>query len=129
MIDLSSYRKMLKDKPVAVFGLGLSGLSTLKALVGAGIKVIAWDDREENQKKAQDMGADIQDLSVIDLSGYAALVLAPGVPYTFEPHAVILNAQKYDLEIIGDLEILHRNGLKVKLLALQEQTENRRQRR
>ena len=114
MVDLSSYAQNLNNKPVAVFGLGISGLSTIKALLAAGIKVTAWDDKEENQKKAEGLGADIEDLTKIDLSDYAFLLLAPGVPYTFEPHDVVTNAQKYDLEIIGDLELLHRahHGLK-----------------
>lgn len=118
MIDLSPYAQTKNGKPVAVFGLGLSGLSTVRALVAAGIKVTAWDDTQESRDKAQEMGADIVDLTSIDLSPYAALVLAPGVPYTFEPHAVVVNAQKYDLEIIGDIEVLRRNKIPCKTIGI-----------
>lgn len=118
MIDLSSYAKTLEGKPVAVFGLGLSGLSTVKALVTANISVTAWDDNEIGRAQAQKAGAKIEDLTAIDLSNYAALILSPGVPYTFEPHDVVLNAQKYDLEIIGDLEVLYRNGLNCKTIGI-----------
>lgn len=114
MIDLSRFAEKLTHKKIAVFGLGLSGLSAVKALRGAGIIVTSWDDKEENQNKARDLGAGIEDLTQADLSGFDYLVLAPGVPYTHEPHAVVLNAQKYDLPIIGDLEILHlsQHGIK-----------------
>ncbi len=118
MIDLSSYAETLNGKPVAVFGLGISGLSTVAALVAAGIKVTAWDDKEENRHKASELGAEIKDLTQIDLSNYTALILSPGVPYTFEPHDVVVNAQKYDLEIFGDLELLHRSNHKLKTIGI-----------
>ena len=110
MIDLSSYAESVNGKPVAVFGLGLSGLSTVSALHAVSVKVTAWDDKRENIEKASNLGAEIEDLTKIDLSNYAALILSPGVPYTFEPHDVVINAQKYDLDIFGDLELLYRNG-------------------
>ncbi len=118
MIDLSSYAKTLDNKAVAVFGLGLSGLSTVKALRVANIKAIAWDDNEESKNKAEALGADIKDLTKIDLSDFAALILSPGVPYTFEPHAVVENANRYNLEIIGDIEVLYRNGLPCKTIGI-----------
>ncbi|HPF78775.1 MAG TPA: UDP-N-acetylmuramoyl-L-alanine--D-glutamate ligase [Alphaproteobacteria bacterium] len=118
MIDLSAYAKTLNGKPIAVFGLGVSGLSVVKALVAADIAVTAWDDSEDGRDKAKDLGAAIDDLTKIDLSGYAALILAPGVPYSFEPHPVVLNAQKYGIEIIGDLELLHRSGHGIKTIGI-----------
>jgi UDP-N-acetylmuramoylalanine--D-glutamate ligase len=118
MIDLSPFAKTLDGKPVAIFGLGLSGLSTVKALRSADISVTAWDDNEEGRDKAKELGASIEDLTKIDLSGFACLVLSPGVPYTFEPHGVVVNAQKYNLEIIGDIEVLHRNGLPCKTIGI-----------
>ena len=118
MVDLSSYAKTLDGKPVAVFGLGLSGLAVVKALINANIAVTAWDDKEEARQKAQALGSDIQDITIADLSGYAALVLAPGVSYTFEPHPVVLNAQKAGVDIIGDLELLHCAGHALKTIGI-----------
>jgi UDP-N-acetylmuramoylalanine--D-glutamate ligase len=114
MVDVSSLKSELDGEPVAVFGLGISGLSTAKALIDGGIEVHAWDDKKENCQKAKELGAVITDLTQESLEPFAFLLLAPGVPYTFEPHKVVLNAQKYDTEIIGDLELLHRcrHGLK-----------------
>lgn len=118
MIDLSFYAQSLEKRSVAVFGLGGSGLATIKALINAGIDVTAWDDNQEICNKASALGAIIDDLTKIDLSGFDCLVLAPGIPYSFEPHAVVLNAQKYNLEIIGDLELLSRSGHKVRTIGI-----------
>jgi len=118
MIDLSSYAQTLDKKNVAVFGLGLSGLSTVQALIKAGLSVTAFDDKQENCDKARVLGAQIDGLTQADLSVFDFLVLAPGVPYTFEPHEVVTNAHKYDLEILGDLELLHRANHGVKTVGI-----------
>ena len=118
MIDLSSYAETLENKAVVVFGLGLSGLAVVKALTSANIEVTAWDDNQESCKKAKSIGATISDVSQDGLSGFDFLLLAPGVPYSFKPHAVVQNARKYNLEIIGDLELLHRSGHTVKTIGI-----------
>ena len=43
MIDL----RHLKGKRYAVMGLAKSGLATAKALMAAGVEVLAWDDDEK----------------------------------------------------------------------------------
>ena len=118
MIDLSNYAQSLEKKSVAVFGLGLSGLSSVRAMIQSGIAVTAWDDKEENQQKAKELGAVINDLSIMDLSNFDFLLLAPGVPYSYEPHPVVIKAQEYKLEIIGDLELLFRSGHQVKTIGI-----------
>ncbi|CAG0897583.1 unnamed protein product [Cyprideis torosa] len=52
------------------------------------------------------------------MSAFDFLVLAPGVPYNFQPHTVVLNAQKYNVEIIGDLELLSRSGHQIKTIGI-----------
>lgn len=118
MIDLSDFAQTLENKAVAVFGLGLSGLASVKALVNAGIAVTAWDDNKDNQNKAKELGAVIDDLTVMDLSKFDFLLLAPGVPYTYDPHPVVLKAQEFNLEIIGDLELLHRSNHGIKTIGI-----------
>ncbi|MEM7651192.1 MAG: UDP-N-acetylmuramoyl-L-alanine--D-glutamate ligase [Pseudomonadota bacterium] len=111
MIDCSKFVETLNDKPVAVFGLGLSGLSTIRALAKAGASVKAWDDNETVHKAANDAGADIVELNQKELEKCALLVLAPGVPLFYpKPHKVVKAARAANLEIICDLEILHRCG-------------------
>ena len=109
MIDVTPFVKSLNNRQVAIFGLGLSGLATLKALVQGGAKVIAWDDKQETRDAAEDAGATCLRLDTDILSGCACLILSPGVPLTHpEPHEVVKAANESNIEIIGDLEILHR---------------------
>ena len=108
MIDVSNFIKTLNGKFVAVFGLGLSGLSTVKAIKAAGANVIAWDDKEEPRKKAAALGADVKKLTGDNLALCKLLILSPGVPLHFpEPHDVVKAARASGIEIISDIEILH----------------------
>ena len=119
MIDLTPYVESLGGKPVAVFGLGLSCLSAIKALVKAGASVTAWDDNEESRAKGKKAGASIAPLHEQSLDGYGALVLAPGVPLTHpSPHPVVERAQEAGVEILSDIEILHRCGHGLKTVGI-----------
>ena len=102
MIPVTTFR----DKSVALFGLGGSGLATALALAAGGAHVAAWDDSEAVRAGAQARGIGIVDLASADWNDYAALVLAPGVPLTHpEPHWAVLKAQGAGLEVIGDIEL------------------------
>lgn len=106
MINVAHFAKSLEGKPVAVFGIGKSNLAVIKALVKADVKVVAGDDRDV--QAAIDAGAE-WGLLDSDFSQYACLVLAPGVPYSHpEPHDVVKKALAAGIEIICDIEILHR---------------------
>ena len=119
MIDLKPYAREIEGKPVAVLGLGLSGLSTIRALVAAGVKVMAWDDRQDARMAAEQAGAKVEDLAEIDLAGFANLILAPGIPLHFPaPHPVVLRARKAGVDVIGDIELLHRAGHGLKTIGI-----------
>lgn len=119
MIDLESYVQTLKYKKAAVFGLGLSGLSVVEALCAAGAKVVAWDENINQQKQAQELGAEIINLSSTFDEKFDFLVLSPGVPLTHpKPHDVVLKAQNCGVEIIGDVELLHRSNHKLKTIGI-----------
>lgn len=111
MIDIKPFVRDLGGKPVAVFGLGLSGLSAVQALSKAGAEVLAWDDKTESHDAARKAGAKVEKLTEKNLRKCTALILAPGVPLHYPaPHEVVLAARAAGIEIIGDLEILHRLG-------------------
>lgn len=115
MIDLSAYVQGLKNKKIGVFGLGLSGLSTVKALIKAGAIVYAWDDNTDQQNIARDLGAEIYDLTKTLDDSFDSLILSPGIPLTNPvPHAIVQKAQSVNVPIIGDIELLHhaKHGLK-----------------
>lgn len=99
----------MAGRKVAVFGLGGSGLATAEALRAGGAHVHVWDDGEAARAKAQAAGFSLRDPLVEPLSGFAALILAPGVPLTHPtPHPVVKAAQAADVEIIGDIELFCR---------------------
>jgi UDP-N-acetylmuramoylalanine--D-glutamate ligase len=99
----------LNGKRVALFGLGGSGLSTLRALIAGGAEVAAWDDSEAARARAVAAGFALEDLSKADWSSFSALVLAPGVPLTHpKPHWTAERAHAAKVEIIGDIELFVR---------------------
>ncbi|MCD1634921.1 UDP-N-acetylmuramoyl-L-alanine--D-glutamate ligase [Martelella mediterranea] len=105
MIAVSQF----SGKKVALFGLGGSGMATALALIAGGAQVTAFDDNAESCRIAAEKGIPIADLRHMDWSGFAALVLAPGVPLTHpKPHWVVELARTADTEIIGDVELLAR---------------------
>lgn len=109
MIDTKPFVDTLDGKPVAVLGLGLSGLATAKALKAGGAQVVGWDDTEETRDRAESEGITIFDFPFGGLDGYAALVMTPGIPLYFpEPHPAVARAREANIEILGDIEILHR---------------------
>lgn len=117
MIDLTSYARTLNNRPVAVYGLGRSGLACVRALCAAGISVAAWDDHAGQRQQAADAGATIDPME--DLAGFAALVLSPGIPLHFPtPHPVVLRARAAGVEVIGDIELLHRAGHGLKTVGI-----------
>lgn len=95
-----------KGKKVALFGLGGSGLVTAEALIAGGAEVAAWDDSETARQAAEKRGIALVDLKQAPWKGFAALVLAPGVPLTHpEPHWAARLAKDKKIPIIGDIEL------------------------
>lgn len=93
----------------AVFGLGRSGMATLKALLAAGNRVVAWDDNEDARRAAVAAGADIRNLAEAFCVGDdapARLIVSPGVPLTHpSPHPVVTAARQAGCAILGDLDL------------------------
>lgn len=95
--------------PVAVMGLGKSGLATAEALRAAGAEVWAWDDSEAKRAEAKAKGFEPVDLMTCHWNELTSLVLSPGIPHTHpKPHPVAALAKKHKVEIIGDIELLAR---------------------
>ena len=95
-----------KDQQLAVFGLGASGLSAARALAASGAGVEAWDDNSDQRRAASDLGIRLTTPANMDFGRLDALVLAPGIPLTHKPHAVVEQARAADRPIIGDIELL-----------------------
>ena len=105
MIRLSAF----KNKTIAVFGLGGSGLAAADALRAGGADVVAWDDNPNAQEAALAAGHRVADLKQFDWSSLDSLVIAPGVPLTHpEPHWIVVKAEAAGVEVIGDIELFMR---------------------
>jgi UDP-N-acetylmuramoylalanine--D-glutamate ligase len=100
-------------KTVALFGLGGSGLATALALKEGGAHVVACDDNPTKMTEAEARGIETADLRNAEWSGFAALVLSPGVPLTHpEPHWSARLAREAGVEIVGDIELFCRERAK-----------------
>jgi len=98
-----------KDRTVAVFGLGQSGLAVARALSESGAVVLAWDDSGARRTQAVEAGIVLGNLYARDWRDISTLVLSPGVPLTHpEPHGIVKLARAAGAEIIGDVEIFQR---------------------
>ncbi len=110
-------------RDVAVFGLGVSGIATARALSAGGAQVFGWDDTEKVRAEASAQGVMLRDPASMDWSGLAALVLAPGIPLTHpKPHWSVVKARAADIEVIGDTELFFRQhaaqGSRAKVVAI-----------
>lgn len=95
--------------PVAVFGLGKSGIAAAKALAQGGAEVWAWDDSEDARARARAAGVPLVDLYICNWRELTSLVLSPGVPLHHPaPHRVVELARAAGCEVIGDVELLAR---------------------
>ncbi len=109
MIRVSTFA----GRTVALFGLGASGNATALALMAGGAAVAAWDDNVDARAQSSLAGVPVVDLNAADWSGFAALILAPGVPLTHpEPHWTVTKARTAGIEVIGDIELFCRERVR-----------------
>ncbi|MBR0551129.1 UDP-N-acetylmuramoyl-L-alanine--D-glutamate ligase [Stakelama marina] len=90
-----------RGKRFAVLGLARSGRATVAALTASGAEVTAWDASEEARSRVS--GATLADPLDIDLAGFDAVVVSPGVP--LNRHPIAHHAAKAGVPIIGDIEL------------------------
>lgn len=101
----------IENKNILIIGLGISGVSTAKALDKLGGKIIIADSKSADtlkEYKQQLSEIDIEyfledrqfDLEKIDIA-----VKSPGVPFDLE---LIDNLQKQNIEVVTDIELAYR---------------------
>ena len=101
-------------RPVAVLGLGKSGLTAARALIASGAEVWAWDD-----DAAKRTALPTTDLYASDWTRPSALVLSPGIPYRFpKPHPVAAKAEAAGCPVIGEVELLFRAQPRARYLGI-----------
>lgn len=98
-----------EGRRVAVFGLGRSGITAARALQAGGALPVLWDDGVSGRMQAEAEGFVVEDLTVADWSGFAALVLSPGAPLTHpKPHWTVDKAREAGVPVVGDIELFAR---------------------
>ena len=103
------FRFLSGGAPVAVLGLGKSGMATVATLRASGVDVAAWDDEPAGRQAATAQDVPLVDLTKADLGEMRFLVLSPGIPLHFPaPHPVAKRAKAAGCPIIGDIELLYR---------------------
>lgn len=89
-------------KRYAVLGLARSGLASVESLLAGGADVTVWDNREE-PRSAFEGRCTIADPLSIDLTGFAGVVVSPGVP--LNRHPIADHARAAGVPVIGDIEL------------------------
>lgn len=99
----------------AVLGLARSGAATVRALLSSGAEVVAWDSdeakreavvdtaQEDSIESVGDVTLTLADPTTIDLTGFAGVVVSPGVP--LNRHPIAARARDAGVPIIGDIEL------------------------
>ena len=89
-------------KRYAVLGLARSGMTAVESLLAGGAEVTAWDSREEPRRQLEGRVI-LADPLTIDLSGFAGVVVSPGVP--LNTHPIARHAAAAGVPVIGDIEL------------------------
>lgn len=86
----------------AVLGLARSGAAAADALLASGAEVIAWD-RQDVAREPFVGRCRLIDPLELDLTGFAGVVVSPGVP--LNTHPIGPHVWQYELPVVGDIEL------------------------
>jgi UDP-N-acetylmuramoylalanine--D-glutamate ligase len=89
-------------KRYAVLGLARSGAAAAEALIASGAEVIGWD-RQDIAREPFEGRCRLIDPLELDLTGFAGVVVSPGVP--LNTHPIAPHVWQYGLPVIGDIEL------------------------
>lgn len=105
------------DKKIIILGLGLSGLSTARALKVGGARVWVWDDNEKVRAKVKEFP--LLNPQTVKWQDFDALLLAPGIPLTHpEPHPAVYAAHAANRPVIGDMEVFANANLSARVIGV-----------
>jgi UDP-N-acetylmuramoylalanine--D-glutamate ligase len=86
----------------AVLGLARSGAAAAETLIASGAEVIAWD-RQDVARDPFVGRCRLIDPLELDLTGFAGVVVSPGVP--LNTHPIGPHVWQYGLPVVGDIEL------------------------
>ncbi|NBQ83241.1 MAG: UDP-N-acetylmuramoyl-L-alanine--D-glutamate ligase [Alphaproteobacteria bacterium] len=106
----------MSEQSIAILGLSRSGQAAVKALVAAGAKVFAHDDRDI---PLLDDVVSVMPPEKWPWDQLDALVISPGIPHLHpKPHPAAEMARAHHIEIISDIELLMRAQPQAKLVGI-----------
>ena len=94
--------RAFSGKSYCVFGLARSGMACVEALLASGAQVTAWD-RQAEPREALAGRVTLADPLELNLAGFDAIVVSPGVPLNTHPLAE--RARAAGVPLIGDIEL------------------------
>lgn len=86
----------------AVLGLARSGAAAAESLLASGAEIVAWD-RQDVAREPFEGRCELADPLEMDLTGFAGVVVSPGVP--LNTHPIKTHAEKFGVPVIGDIEL------------------------
>lgn len=93
---------LIKDKKIAVYGLGLSGTAVCQALIDHGVPVQAWDDSAEKRAAFFDQNR-LKDFTQ-SFDGIDLLIPSAGIPPS---NPVVVSALEKGIKVWSDIDILY----------------------
>ncbi len=111
----------MRDRTVAVLGLGRSGLSACRALAESGARIWAWDDADERARRRRPPPASpIVDLGLCNWARVRSAGAEPRHRRTTIRGRIRLvrRARSAGVEIIGDVELLAENQPKRRIVGI-----------
>ncbi len=90
------------DQRYAVLGLARSGAAAARSLIASGARVTVWD-RQPDAREPFEGECAIADPLELDLTGFAGVVVSPGVP--LNTHPIAPHAARFGVRTIGDIEL------------------------
>lgn len=111
---------MIKNKSIAVFGMGISGLATADYYAKKGYNIFIDDDNKNSLKAPFNKNIKPIPFKNWSYKDLEFLVLSPGIALNFpDPHPVVLEARKHKVKIICDIECYYQEKTEdVKLIAI-----------
>ena len=95
---------VMHDKTIGVLGLSRSGLASLDALVAAGGRVYAYDDKARPECPE---GVEVVHYSDWPWHDMDMMVISPGIPHLHpEAHPAASLAREHEVTLISDIELM-----------------------
>lgn len=99
--------------PVALWGLGPSGLTTARALAHSEAELVSWDDDPRARQRAETYDLSVKDWTCADLREFTTVVLCPEPSHGADARAaqrrIEARARAAGCEVIADTELLSRS--------------------